>query len=261
MRLGLSLLFALSKPLREALPALHRALDEGVELVELVDEGLHRLNKRRVSLLKRELSSLGLGVSVHGPFVDVNIGSPYEPARRMALRRHFKSMEMASELGATAWVFHPGLFTGVSHFYPGIEWRQTLRSVRELHERASMLGIDIFMENGHDPVPFILKRAAEFSRFLSELEPDVELKIAFDVGHAFICGQVEALMRALGDRIGYVHAHDNDGSSDAHMAIGSGGVNWREVMGGLKALGYDGPVVVESVEGVWESLRFLRALL
>jgi len=261
MKLGLSLLFALSKPLRKAIPVLRRALDEGVEVVELVDEGLHRLNRKRLPFLKRELSSLGLEVSVHGPFVDVNIGSPYEPVRKMALKRHFKSMEMASELGAVAWIFHPGLLTGVSYFYPGVEWRQTIRSVREIHARASELGLDVFLENGNDPVPFILKRADDFSKFISELEGDVELRVAFDIGHAFICDQVEALIDVLGDRIGYVHAHDNDGSFDAHMAIGSGGVDWPAVMGKLKAMGFDGPVVVESVEGVWESLRFLKPLL
>ncbi|RLF08807.1 MAG: hypothetical protein DRJ69_05855 [Thermoprotei archaeon] len=259
MKLGLSLLFAWNRPLKKAIRALRRALDEGVELVELIDEGPHSLNKKRIPFLKREISSLGLEVSVHGPFVDVNIGSPYEPARRMALKRHFKSMEMASSLGAIAWIFHPGLLTGMSFFYPGVEWRQTLKSVRELQEKASELGLSIFLENGPDPVPFVLKRADDFSKLLSELECDI--RIAFDIGHAFICGQVEALIDVLGDRIGYVHAHDNDGSSDAHMAIGSGDVDWRAVMGKLKAIGYDGPIVVESVEGVWESLRFLKTFL
>ena len=259
MKLGLSLLFVWNKPLKKAIRALRRALDEGVELVELIDEGPHSLNKKRIPFLKREISSLGLEVSVHGPFVDVNIGSPYEPARRMALKRHFKSMKMASSLGAIAWIFHPGLLTGMSFFYPGVEWRQTLKSVRELHEKASELGLSIFLENGPDPVPFVLKRADDFSKLLSELECDI--RIAFDIGHAFICGQVEALIDVLGDRIGHVHAHDNDGSSDAHMAIGSGDVDWRAVMGRLKAIGYDGPIVVESVEGVWESLRFLKTFL
>jgi len=261
MKLGLSLLFALNKPLKKAVSSLHRALDEGVELVELVDEGLHALNRRRLPFLKRELSSLGLSVSVHGPFVDVNIGSPYEPARRMALRRHFKSMEMASSIGAMAWIFHPGLLTGLSLFHPGIEWRQTLRSIRELHEKALELGLNIFLENGPDPIPFVLKKAEDFSRLLSELGEEIDIKVAFDIGHAFICGQVEALMDVLGDRIGYVHAHDNDGSFDAHMAIGSGGVDWPTVIEELRAMSYDGPVVVESVEGVWESLRFLKSLL
>lgn len=261
MKLGLSLLFALGKPLKKALPVLRRALDEGVELIELVDEGPHRLNKRRLPFLKRELSSLGLDVSVHGPFVDVNIGSPYEPVRRMALRRHFKSMEMASSLGAIAWIFHPGLLTGLSLFFPGLEWRQTLRSVEQLHEKASELGLDIFLENGPDPIPFVLKRADEFLKFFSDVKREVDLKVVLDIGHAFTCGQVNELMDVLGNRIGYVHAHDNDGSFDAHMAIGSGGVDWPAVMKRLKAIGYDGPVVVESVEGVWESLRLLKALL
>ena len=241
MKLGLSLLFGLSRPLKHSLAILEAAVELGVEVVELVDEGPHRLDKRRLELARRVLNALGLEVAVHGPFVDMNIGSPHEPTRRFVLKRHFKSMEAASQLGAVAWVFHPGLLTGLNHFFPGIEWRQSLKSVRELAGKAKELGLSIFLENGPEPVPFLLKRARDFEEFLSELGSGAEIGLAFDVGHAYLCGQgqVDAFTKApLADKIGHVHIHDNDGRADLHLALGSGVVGWAEAVKKLRAAGY-----------------------
>ncbi|HDJ25920.1 MAG TPA: sugar phosphate isomerase/epimerase, partial [Candidatus Bathyarchaeota archaeon] len=155
----------------------------------------------------------------------------------------------------------PGLLTGLHMHFPGAEWDAMLRSVRELAARAEELGLTILIENGPDPVPFLLKRAAQFRRFFEELGEGVRLGVAFDVGHAHICGQVEELLKALAGQIGHVHAHDNNGRQDEHLAIGEGTVDWPGVLEGLRAVGYDGPVVVESVRKPFESLRALAELL
>ena len=68
-------------------------------------------------------------------------------------------------------------------------------------------------------------------------------------------------IEAFPSLIGHVHVHDNDGKSDLHLGLGRGTVNWPEVINALKEAGYRGPLVVESVENVWESLAFLRSLL
>jgi len=260
MELGLSLLFLLSKPLREALRVLPRARELGVTVVELVDEGPHHLDGRRLRMVKKALSDHDLSVAIHAPFVDMNIGSPHEPTRRFMMKRHFRSMEMAHELEARAWVFHPGLLSGLSLFSPGVEWSCCLRSVRELYAKAEELGLDIFLENGTEPVPFLLKKVEDFKAFFSELE-DLEVGLALDLGHAKLCGQVEAFIEAFPDRIGHVHIHDNDGRSDLHLGLGSSDTDWEAVVSRLKEVGYKGPLVVESVEGVWESLSFLKPLL
>jgi len=261
MKLGLSLLFTLGKPLRKALEVLPRALDAGVEVIELVDEALHSLRGRKIDMVIKAFSGLDVSISVHAPFVDMNIGSPYEPMRRFCILRHFKSMEAAKRIGATSWVFHPGLRTGITHHYPGVEWRSTMRSLRELYGRAEELGLEALLENGPEPFPFVLKKVEDFERLFSEVGGDIDIKLAFDIGHAHICGQVGEFIRSFGPHIRYVHAHDNDGKSDLHLGIGKGTVDWPSVVEELKSIGYGGPVVVESVEDVWGSLAKLKELL
>jgi D-psicose/D-tagatose/L-ribulose 3-epimerase len=85
-------------------------------------------------------------------------------------------------------------------------------------------------------------------------------------------------IRSVGPRLKHVHACEND-----RGAPGSGNVTWDEVAAGLKDIGYDGPVVIESftskvksiarAAAIWRSLapsqdtlaadgqKFLRQLL
>ena len=89
---------------------------------------------------------------------------------------------------------------------------------------------------------------------------------------------IGAALRAAGSRVKHVHGCEND-----RGAPGSGHVPWNEVADALKAIGYDGPVVIESftskvktiarAAAIWRSfeasqdalaengLRFLRGLL
>jgi D-psicose/D-tagatose/L-ribulose 3-epimerase len=89
---------------------------------------------------------------------------------------------------------------------------------------------------------------------------------------------LEAAIRAAGPRLRHIHACEND-----RGAPGSGHVPWGQVASGLRAVGYDGPVVIESftsevaeiarAAAVWrplaasqdslasDGLRFLRGLL
>jgi len=89
---------------------------------------------------------------------------------------------------------------------------------------------------------------------------------------------IGAALRAAGPRVKHVHGCEND-----RGAPGSGHVPWNEVADALKAIGYDGPVVIESftskvktiarAAAIWRSfeasqdalaengLKFLRQLL
>ena len=46
--------------------------------------------------------------------------------------------------------------------------------------------------------------------------------------------------RELGDYIGCLHVHDNDGIHDLHQAPYSGVIDWKEVMQALKDINYQG---------------------
>jgi len=253
--IGLSMLFCLGEPFPSLLRRLHEV---DVRCVEILDEGLHALNSRRVRALKRVAQSLGLELTLHAPFADINIASPNPSLRRLMLRRLEKSILYARDLGCRPWVFHPGLKTGVSFFYPGLDWQLNLGSIRTMLEFARRHDVEIAVENVPEPYPFLMKSLGDFSRFYDELGGDIGFVL--DIGHANLNRQIEDFITQLSDKTVHVHVSDNDGNHDSHLGIGHGTIDWENVAKLIKKVKYRGVIMLESVEHVKESLQTLRKL-
>jgi sugar phosphate isomerase/epimerase len=253
--IGLSMLYCLGEPFQKMTEHLTRA---ETSYIEILDEGFHTLNKRRVSILKNVGESYGLKYSVHAPFADINIASPSKPLLKAMLKRLKESISYASTLNAYMWVFHPGLKTGVSMFYPGMDWRQNLKTTRLLLKIAGDYGVKIAIENVPEPYPFLMKSVEDFTKFYEEINEDIGL--VFDVGHANLNRQIERFLTVFKDKIVHMHVHDNNGKGDQHLGIGLGNIDWKKVANLLRRMSYDKLVIVESVEHIEESMRKLKQL-
>lgn len=254
-KIGLSTLYCLGEPLEKIT---NKILEAKINYIEVVDDGFHTLDKRRVSILDTIGKSYGLKYSVHAPFADINIASPSKPMLKAMIKRLEKSMAYANALNASIWVFHPGLKTGVSMFYPGMDWLQNLKTTRLLLRKAEDYSVKIAIENVPEPYPFLMKSVEDFAKFYEEINDDIGL--VFDVGHANLNGQIERFLTVFKDKIVHVHLHDNDGKEDQHLGIGYGTVNWENVAKLLKKAAYNKALIVESVEHVKESMEKLRKL-
>lgn len=249
------MLFCLGEPFKSLVKRL-RAVD--VSHVELLDECLHSLNSKRVKTLKKVSLSHGLELTLHAPFVDMNIASPNPIFRRTILRQLRKSIHYASQLDCRLWVFHPGKRTGVSPFYPGLDWELNIDAIYELSKTAKQHGVPIAIENLPEPFPFLMKSVEDFSRFYNDFQDD--LGLAFDIGHANMNKQIKDFVAHFSSKIVHIHAHDNKGIQDSHLGIGDGNIPWTEVAETVKKSKYHGIIILESVEHVKESLQTLRKL-
>jgi len=254
-QIGLSMLCHLSEPFTKMTNCLTKA---DTQYIEIVDDGFHELNSRRIKTLAEIGKSCSLKYSVHAPFSDVNPASPSKPMLNAMLKRLKKSIEYACAIDAIVWVFHPGVKTGISSFYPGTDWLQNIRSAEALFEIANDCGVKIAIENVPEPYPFLMKSVEDFGRFYAEVDADIGLVL--DVGHANINGQTELFLTVFRDKIVHVHVSDNDGKSDQHLGLGCGTVDWERVASLLRKNRFDNVVVVESIEHVEESVQKLRQL-
>ncbi|NWG10194.1 sugar phosphate isomerase/epimerase, partial [Candidatus Bathyarchaeota archaeon] len=175
------------------------------------------------------------------------------------LKRLEKSISCANALNAYIWVFHPGLKTGISMFYPGMDWIQNQTTTRFLLKTAADYGVKIAIENVPEPFAFLMKSVDDFTKFYQEIGENIGLVL--DVGHANLNGQTERFLKVFADKIVHIHAHDNNGNFDHHLGIGYGNVDWSSFAATLKRIGYDKTVIVESVEHVEESVQKLKQLL
>jgi len=254
-KIGLSTLHCLSQPFKKMT---NKILDARTNYIEVVDDGFHTLNKQRVLKLKEISESHNLKYSVHAPFADINIASPSKPMLNAMLKRLEKSMAYANALNASVWVFHPGLKTGVSMFYPSMDWLQNLKTTRLLLKKAEDYGVKIAIENVPEPYPFLMKSVEDFAKFYEEINGEIGL--AFDVGHANLNGQIDGFLTVFKDRIVHAHLHDNDGKADQHLGIGYGTINWDDVAKLFRKIRYNNILIVESVEHVEESMEKLSKL-
>jgi sugar phosphate isomerase/epimerase len=253
--IGLSMLHYLNEPFPSALKYLNHV---GVKYVELTDEGLHTLNKRRAKKLNEIAETRNLDFVVHAPWAGINVATPSPALRRAVLKRLEYSIVVAGLLDCRLWLFHPGSRTGLSHFYPGMDWQLNLQSVRTLLKLARKEGIEIAIENTPEPFPSLMKSVDDFHRFYEELDDDIGMVL--DVAHANLNNQIQAFIKQFSKKIVHIHVSDNNGQSDTHLGIGHGNIDWKNVVKMVKATDYGNLIMIESTEHIEESLQLLRKL-
>jgi sugar phosphate isomerase/epimerase len=253
--IGLSLLYCLNEPYPYALRCLTQV---DVKHVELTDEGLHALNKKRAKKLKEIAAARNLDFVVHAPWAGINIATPDPALRRAVLKRLERSIVVAGQLDCRLWLFHPGSRTGLSHFYPRKDWQMNLESVRALLKVARREGVEVAIENTPEPFPSLMKSVDDFHRFYEELDDNIGMVL--DVAHANLNNQIQDFIRQFSKKIVHIHVSDNKGDSDMHLGIGHGNIDWNAFAKLVKAADYGNLIMIESTEHVEESLQFLREL-
>jgi sugar phosphate isomerase/epimerase len=255
-KVGVSMLYCLGEPFNRMVKRLGKM---DTRYIEIIDDGVQELNKKRVVTLKEAAKSYGLEYSLHAPFADINIASPSKDMLNAATKRLKESMAYANELDAKMWVFHPGALTGISQFYPGAAWKRNTESIQELYKTAEEYGLNIALENLPGKYWFLMHKPEEFMRFYRETS--LPIGVALDLGHAHLENEIAPFFKLLADKIVHIHASDNDGSDDQHLGIGHGKIDYDWLKQTLDKMGYDKAVIIESTTNIPESIRKLKQLL
>lgn len=255
-KVGVSMLYCLGEPFNRMVKRLG-AME--TRYIEIVDDGIHELNKARVSQLREAAKSYNLEYTLHAPFADVNIASPIKPMLNASMKRLNQSLQNARVMDAKVWVFHPGQRTGIGQFYPGADFKTMCQSIKQIHAKAEELGVNIALENLPGKYWFLMNTPEDFMRLYRET--NLPVGITMDIGHANLEGQIEPFFSLLADRIIHIHASNNNGIEDQHNGVEDGNINYAWFAETLKKIGYDKTVVVESMQKLPESIRKLKQLL
>ncbi|MGE5623670.1 MAG: sugar phosphate isomerase/epimerase family protein [Methanocella sp.] len=247
------------------------AIEQGFDWVEfkydppyLMEDHLARLRPDAV----RELGERhGVGFSLHAPYYEVNIGSLNPGLRAAGVAEVIRAVDLAERLGCRSITIHGGDLSGedVSREFVPTVVEHTLESLRTIQQACARRGMILCLEN---------RNAAQSSRLKVGVQPNevvemceavgAEIGVTLDLGHANVSGidPLEFIDRVGADRIKLVHAHDNGGHHDDHLAVGRGTIDYREFARRYLTRGWDFPLAVEckQVEAVVESVRELRRL-
>ena len=254
-KVGVSMLYCLGEPFNRMVKRLGTMK---TRYIEILDDGTHELDKKRVALLKETAKSHNLEYTFHAPFADINIASPSKAMLAASMKRLKQSMTYANAIDAKVWVFHPGAKTGIGQFYPGgLETKQPKH--RGTLQDSEDLGLNIALENLPAKYYFFMSKAEDFARFYRET--NLPVGIVLDLGHANLEGQIEPFFKLLTDKIMHIHASDNNGERRPALGIGKGKIDYNWFAETINKIGYDKTVVVESITDVPESIQKLKQLL
>lgn len=186
----------------------------------------------------------------HGPIFD-KFGD--DERTKWMIRMSHRTLYACAILGVRWCVFEPETFPGAFDDRHLEDLKQrNLDWLGQLLKTAERTGVGIAIENCADipPPQRGFRRAygstpAELIELVDALGSEL-VGICWDTGHAHIqrLKQGEAL-RAIGKRLKATHIQDNNGESDQHLLPFYGTIDWREVVGALYEIGYEGDFTYE----------------
>jgi sugar phosphate isomerase/epimerase len=187
-------------------------------------------SNRLLNEYKESLINFKGGKSLHAPFWDLNLGSKNAAVREATMKAFNYAYEVAKELGCTEIVVHNGFVPNTS-FYEG--W------VRN----ATAFWKDFFSDKD-DSITMMIENQCEEDSEVLKMEfdsvNDSRLKVCLDIGHAHANSnmKVEDWITSLGERIGYLHLHNNHSKvsgrpsylNDEHLGLDMGTINIKNVL-------------------------------
>ncbi len=230
MKIGASTLAGLHENLEEILEFIENL---GLEYAELV----HQFPYENIDA--ELLESYNLKYSIHSPFMDVNIASLQEKSRLNSIEQIKSSIDLANRIDAEAVVVHPGLMPFLARPFEDKVYETADKSIIELGEYGKDLSVNVTIENMPTFEGMIYQNMQDLDKLLTENE----MSMTLDIGHANHVGYSADEMYF--DSIKHIHAHDNFGDDDAHLALGEGSIDLKHIINTFESKNYDGIYIIE----------------
>jgi sugar phosphate isomerase/epimerase len=167
----------------------------------------------------------GLICAVHLPFFDLHPGSLDRLIHRVTQDRLLQAVDVAAAYRPAHFIAHLGYARLTYANFPEL-WLE--RSVATWNAILARVGaVPLFLENVFEETP---------THHVAVLDAlGGRAKACLDLGHwhSFALGHkrrnLHDWLNVLGDRLGHLHLHDNDGSTDQHLGLGQGSIPWDEL--------------------------------
>jgi len=219
VKVGVSTWSLLNVELNSAVRAIG---DAGFEYIELWGEVPHayhdRTDRKR---LKDTLSTYNLTTTLHAPFTDLNLATPFQHVKGAVAKTLGEFVRFGVDLGVSMITAHPG-----SVHNEGLVPESTENAVRILREMVKESGgrLTICIENqAHSTSKYHFPLASTIESLelmLAEVEGS---RFTLDTGHAHVNGlDPLSLVERVGPKLAEIHLSDNAGTADDHLVPSEG---------------------------------------
>lgn len=206
------------------------------------------------------LADKGLSVTFHAPFLDLRPGASDPRIREVTVDRLRRVFELIPLFRPRSIVCHPS-FDERYYISGEKQWlAHSLDTWSRLLDFVKGTETIIAMENVYERGP------QQLLPLLAALDSRL-VRFCFDTGHANAFGSAPLgeWLEALGDRLGEVHIHDNDGSTDQHLPVGEGNFPFRELLALIRERNLKPILTIElhseaNLQRMLENLRAMKLL-
>lgn len=220
----------------------------GISLLEICSYPAHLnfTDPQEVKAAAEAIHGHGLTpFSFHAPFAaGLDISALDEAERDDSVQRLLTAVEAAGVLGVRCFVIHPG--PEREGKAPTAEHLQRLHhaahSLERLAQAAAKRGMQLVLENmlAH----LRLGSTADLLWLMDRLQP-WQPGFCLDTGHAHLAGNLAGMAGLFPQQLRMVHAADNHGVRDEHLAPGQGGIDWPRLIAQLHAVHFTGTWILE----------------
>ena len=232
------------------------SLDDSLEFIESLGikyvELLHQYPTEEFDL--DILNSFNLDYTIHAPFMDVNIAALGSKSRANSIEQIKDSIDLANQIDAKVVVVHPGLIPFLAREMPEEVYKVSDNSIKEIGDYSQDSGVNTTIEN----MPAFETMIYQDMNRLNETLVEFDMGMTFDIGHAHHSGISPDEMYF--DSIKHIHAHDNMGDEDSHLALGEGNIQLKDIITTFENKKYDGIYMIEvnNKDSIKKSLEFFK---
>ncbi|MFX1567300.1 MAG: sugar phosphate isomerase/epimerase family protein [Promethearchaeota archaeon] len=224
---------------------LNFAETQGIEIVELVidpPEVFDNENKQKFIDL---INSYKLKKQVHGPYVDLSLCSYNEHISNASIESCRETANMCYQIDARIMTIHPGYANFMLSSIREINKAQLKISIHRLLDSINNQKLQICLENMPRDA-HIMTDSSNIEEIFRTINRD-DLFFTYDTSHYYTCkGDVNDLWAKYHNFIKNVHLVDNFSRfSDTHPPLGTGKINFKEIIDILKNYGYNGSLIIE----------------
>ena len=252
--LGVYYAFLANSDTVDWMDCLLRTKAAGLDILECSVPKMRLLPETRRKEIADRAKALGLGLTFATALTpETDVSSNSSEIRSAGIRQLRKDLQLVHSMGGLAL---GGVVTGVSkHFPPGIEHTRTKAmeraaiSLREIAKTTEELGVNLGVEvvnRFESPLVNTCREGIWVAGYAASPRVGVHL----DTFHMNIEeASIGDAIRAAGDHLIHFHACENN-----RALPGQAHIDWDEVFAALYAVGYTGPIVMESLPGPYGSI-------
>lgn len=216
---------------------------------------LDRFSHEDFSRIAREFRNKSRTVTLHGPFIDLNPGSPDPAVQRVTEQRFEQLLALVPLFKPKSVVCHAGYDAKRYEYFKDTWLEKSLDFWSRLASSLALHGARLMLENVYEGGP-------EDMLILLERLKDRAVGFCLDAGHAsaFSQSNLDTWLDVLGPYLGQLHLHDNFGKADDHLALGGGVIDFNKIFDYLKKIDDTRPIITlepHRETELWASLAYL----